>query len=210
MAAPSPSVWKRKEPSQPRAKHTVACLLEAATQILAREGEAGLTTNRVAQRAGCSIGTLYQYFRNREAIQMAIFLRESEAVSLSIRHALGEVNPAGDAAMVRHVVGILITAFKARWPARRMYAAMMAQAASLDGPETPIGIVARSVLEARSRSDYGRRHPLNESEVFVLTRAIRGILQGALSEDTSHVGEHEFEEAMVRLITGFLRPACGH
>ena len=70
----------RKTPSQTRALRTVDTLFEAATRILASEGEAGFTTNRIAERAGFSIGTLYQYFPSKEAIVVALVRRHRERV----------------------------------------------------------------------------------------------------------------------------------
>ena len=52
---------KRKNPTQARAQQTVGTILDAAAQILQTEGEAHFNTNRVAEKAGFSIGTLYQY-----------------------------------------------------------------------------------------------------------------------------------------------------
>jgi AcrR family transcriptional regulator len=58
----------RKQPLQARSAGLVATILEAATQVLAQEGAARFTTARVAERAGVSIGSLYQYFPNKAAI----------------------------------------------------------------------------------------------------------------------------------------------
>jgi AcrR family transcriptional regulator len=62
----------RWAPRQSRSKDTVAAILEATTQILIERGSAGLTTNHVAARAGVSIGTLYQYFSNKQDLVMAV------------------------------------------------------------------------------------------------------------------------------------------
>ncbi|HLK25692.1 MAG TPA: helix-turn-helix domain-containing protein [Caulobacteraceae bacterium] len=67
---------QRRSPKQARAKATVAAILEAAAQILERRGADGLTTNGVAERAGVSIGTLYQYFPDKHAILIAAAKRE--------------------------------------------------------------------------------------------------------------------------------------
>src|ERR1700739_199748 len=82
MAAPRESVDDplRKKPSRTRAMRTVDTLCEAATRILASEGEAGFTTNRIAERAGFSIGTLYQYFPSKEAIVVALVRRHRDRV----------------------------------------------------------------------------------------------------------------------------------
>jgi AcrR family transcriptional regulator len=62
----------RKLPVQGRSKATRSAILEAATQILARGGLPAYTTNAVAQRAGVSIGSFYQYFPNKDALMMAL------------------------------------------------------------------------------------------------------------------------------------------
>lgn len=64
----TPQVSSRKEPKQSRSAELVATILEAATQVLAKEGATRFTTGRVAERAGISIGSLYQYFPNKAAI----------------------------------------------------------------------------------------------------------------------------------------------
>ncbi len=64
----SPRISSRKQPQQNRSNELVATLLQAATQVLAKEGAARFTTARVAERAGVSIGSLYQYFPNKAAI----------------------------------------------------------------------------------------------------------------------------------------------
>ncbi|MGO8656945.1 TetR/AcrR family transcriptional regulator, partial [Rhizobium ruizarguesonis] len=58
----------RKQPKQARSAELVAAILDAAAQVLAREGAQRFTTARVAERAGVSIGSLYQYFPNKAAI----------------------------------------------------------------------------------------------------------------------------------------------
>lgn len=62
----------RKLPKQARSGATVEAILEAAAQIFERRGYAAGTTNRIAERAGVSIGSLYQYFPNEDAILVAL------------------------------------------------------------------------------------------------------------------------------------------
>ncbi|RLM48865.1 TetR family transcriptional regulator, partial [Halobellus sp. Atlit-31R] len=66
----------RRVPSQARSEQTIQVIFEATAQVLNEHGEAALTTNRIAQRAGVSIGTLYQYFDSKEAIVHAMLARE--------------------------------------------------------------------------------------------------------------------------------------
>lgn len=62
----------RKEPKQARSRVTVEAIVEAGARILAEEGWAGFTTNRIADVAGVSIGSLYQYFPDKLALVDAI------------------------------------------------------------------------------------------------------------------------------------------
>jgi AcrR family transcriptional regulator len=61
-------ISSRKRPKQARSTELVAAILEAAAQVLAKEGASRFTTARVAERAGVSVGSVYQYFPNKAAI----------------------------------------------------------------------------------------------------------------------------------------------
>lgn len=74
---PRPSLKPRKIPAQGRSSQTVEAILEAAARILETRGLAGYTTNAVAERAGVSIGSLYQYFPNKDALTAALIERET-------------------------------------------------------------------------------------------------------------------------------------
>jgi AcrR family transcriptional regulator len=62
----------RKRPRQQRSQDTYEAILDAAVQLFERDGYAAATTNRIAERAGVSIGSLYQYFPNKEALLYAL------------------------------------------------------------------------------------------------------------------------------------------
>jgi AcrR family transcriptional regulator len=68
--------YLRKRPRQARSQSTFDAIVEAAARILAEDGGRRLTTNRIAARAGVSVGSLYQYFPDRRAIVRALLERE--------------------------------------------------------------------------------------------------------------------------------------
>lgn len=74
----------RKRPAQARSAETVAAIVEAAARILEDKGFRGYNTNDVAARAGVSIGSLYQYFPNKDAITKALLRRETEPLSAAL------------------------------------------------------------------------------------------------------------------------------
>src|ERR1700689_3550935 len=65
----------RRAPVQERAQVTVEAMLDATIKLLKREGASSITTNRIAETAGLSIGSLYQYFPNKRAIFLALHER---------------------------------------------------------------------------------------------------------------------------------------
>lgn len=89
MAAKPASSEPRKTPRQTRAVATVAAILEAAARIIEESGLAAFNTNRTAERAGVSIGSLYQYFPTKEAILSELIRRERSALLVGVKAAAG-------------------------------------------------------------------------------------------------------------------------
>ncbi|WP_097303481.1 TetR family transcriptional regulator [Pseudomonas chlororaphis] len=90
----TPQVSSRKAPKQARSTELVAAILEAATQVLAREGAQRFTTARVAEKAGVSIGSLYQYFPNKAAILFRLQSDEWQQTTQLLRSILEDLGKA--------------------------------------------------------------------------------------------------------------------
>ncbi|MGA0604244.1 TetR family transcriptional regulator [Caulobacter sp. KR2-114] len=90
-ARASPSISTRKQPSQARSAGLVEAVLQAAVQVLAEEGAARFTTARVAERAGVSVGSLYQYFPNKAAILFRLQADEWRETTAMLRAILEDV-----------------------------------------------------------------------------------------------------------------------
>ena len=88
---PSASISSRKQPRQARSAGLVAAILEAAAQVLARDGAQRFTTARVAEKAGVSVGSLYQYFPNKAAILFRLQSDEWRQTSELLRVILEDV-----------------------------------------------------------------------------------------------------------------------
>ena len=80
----------RRSPRQLRARQTVEAILEAVIRLLKREGFAALTTNRIAEVAGVSIGSVYQYFPDKRAIFIALHQRHIEQIDRLVEAKLFE------------------------------------------------------------------------------------------------------------------------
>jgi AcrR family transcriptional regulator len=81
-------VTPRKLPRQARARATIDAIIEASIQLLLAHGYAHFTTARVAERAGVSVGSLYQYFPNKAALAAAVIDRCCEAFIADLEQAL--------------------------------------------------------------------------------------------------------------------------
>ena len=89
-----PQISSRKQPKQARASDLVAAVLEAAIQVLRVEGAARFTTARVAERAGVSVGSVYQYFPNKAAILFRLQSDEWRETSALMREILEDASRA--------------------------------------------------------------------------------------------------------------------
>ena len=176
----------RRSPSQPRARASVDAILEAATRIL----EAGetFTTNHVAELAGVSVGTLYQYFRDRDAIIDALGARERAAMHLATLAAVAEgVDP--DRAAIRAQLG----AFNGRRGARRAVLEHI-----LRDPVRP-GMADK--VDEETAALIGDR--VKRVNAFVVSRAVMGVVRAAVLEDSPLLGTPDLENALVRLVRGY-------
>ena len=90
MARPAPAALKpRKSPRQARSAVTVVAIHTAAIQVLLSEGVGRMTTTRVAERAGVSVGTMYQYYPHKEALMFAIIDRHIGSIMDAMLTAAG-------------------------------------------------------------------------------------------------------------------------
>ncbi|MES2033292.1 MAG: helix-turn-helix domain-containing protein [Pseudomonadota bacterium] len=180
------AVYARRSPRQPRSRATVDAILEAATRIL----EAGetFTTNHTAERAGVSVGTLYQYFPDKTAILHALGARERAAIALATQAAIAE-----GADPVRAAIRAQLAAFDGRHAARRAVLETI-----LRDPETP-GMSAEVDAGVQPFMRPGEQ----TIHAFVLSRAIMGVVRAAVLEGSPLLGTPDLEEALVRLARGY-------
>ena len=81
MTRPAPALLKpRKTPRQSRSAATIEAIHAATIQVLLAEGVGRLTTTRVAERAGVSVGTMYQYYPHKQALLFAIVERQLQSI----------------------------------------------------------------------------------------------------------------------------------
>jgi AcrR family transcriptional regulator len=103
----------RRRPVQQRAQVTVDAMLDAAVKLLKREGALSITTNRIAETAGVSIGSVYQYFPNKQAIFIALHERHIGQVDRVIQRRMIESEDATLEELIASLIDGMIEAHTA-------------------------------------------------------------------------------------------------
>ncbi len=193
---PLPPDLDRRIPRQQRAQASCAAIFSATERILQRDGLAGLSTNRIAEQAGVSIGTLYQYFPHKQAVLLEMGQRDIAQARLAVAAALA-VAPPGEVASA--VARALVGHFAGRCQLRRV----LAETVFSPGlhPELAVALTAAMQPLARQATSPAR--------LFVLTRAVMGVLHGAVMAAEAPATA-VLEAELLALVRGFLaQPDAG-
>lgn len=196
-------------PRQERAQHKVELILEAAMRLLAKGGFAALTTNAVAETAGVSIGTLYQYFSNKEAILDALAEREMAQLSQGVLNVLKTRDIMPPIERVARVVRVVTSSYGGRHQVHRL---VMEHSFRRGGArlEPLIQQIVAFLASDGPLAGDGRASPLTHAEAFVLTNAFVGVMRAMISQQAlATLPQEEIEEALGRLIVTFAGHEAG-
>ncbi|ACL94424.1 TetR/AcrR family transcriptional regulator [Caulobacter vibrioides] len=186
----------RRTPRQPRSEATVEAILEAAFQLLEQGGVRALTTNHIAERAGVSVGTLYQYFKGKQAILAALAQRQAAAARDRIA-AIVIDGPRISA--VRMIVRTLATAFEGAPATRRALLDAFAGEAG-DAAVMRHHRLFFDAIAGKARFDFD----MTPEAGFVLTHAVIGLLRAATIETELALDPQRLEDELVRLMEGYI------
>lgn len=195
MATAKKARVARRKPKQARAVATRDLIFEATAQILEREGEAALNTNRIAERAGLSVGTIYQYFPDKTAILVA--MAEAEQARNAAENARIARRGVANDEMLRLSIRHLIKTLEGRPATRR--AVVKAIMAHVDA-----GALGREI--DRTAFLLPMQRGFSRLDAFVMTRAVVGVVRAGVLEGFAGLTKPEFEDALMRLVRGY-RPA---
>jgi AcrR family transcriptional regulator len=202
--------WEpRKSPVQARSAASVDAIIEATIQVLLKVGKERLTTTRVAERAGVSVGTLYQYFPNKSALLRAVLRRHFDQVLAAVEQACREQH----GHTVEQMATALISAFlEAKMREPQTSVALYSVSADVDGAKIVKQMVARSNQAIVAMLATARK-PLTKDPQLVA-----GLLQGAMSGTSRQLlesGDPEKHFATLRdelicLATAYLQARVAH
>ncbi|QTD44488.1 TetR/AcrR family transcriptional regulator [Ottowia testudinis] len=205
---------QRRQPAQARSRATAEVVLQAVRLVLVQDGVERLTTNRVAEVAGVSIGSLYQYFDSREALLAAVVeafradgVRRLDEV---LHEALGAPQPVE--ITVAAYVNTYVDAFGGQRDAQDLAVARLAWSASFSAPRLASVRAASERLaafvEALASSPAGRAQgllPPSPSQLFLLSRGLMGAVGAAVLEQSPLLASAAFRTELAALCLKVLR-----
>lgn len=200
-----PASPNRRKPKQQRAIATVEAVLDAAVRILKREGASSLTTNRIAEVAGVSIGSVYQYFPDKAAIFSALHRRHVQEIDAVIERTLVAHASSPLPTWVAAIVDAMLDAH-ATDPV--LYQALMERVThrTADTGEFPLRMHAPFRLALASRThEIGRRRNLDRT-AFVVVHMVDALTHGILLRRPRALSVDEARRETIAAILDYLRP----
>lgn len=197
----------RKMASQARSRATVDALVEATARILVGEGFDKASTNRIAEVAGVSIGSLYQYFPGKEALVAAVAERHQQEIMRTVRGELKNIQEKAVEQGIRRIVAAAVKAHRIDPRLHRVIAEQTPRVGELEELEVfsrENYTLFRSYLE--SHRDELRVDDL-ELASFVCVTSIEALTHNAVLH-YPELFSGEAMEALIdegaRLVTGYL------
>jgi AcrR family transcriptional regulator len=193
----------RKTPVQTRAAVTVGAISEATIQVLLSDGGHRLTTTRVAARAGVSVGTLYQYYPNKQSLLFAVLADHLEKIAVAVETACAQARHKPLADMVRVVVEAFVDAKMERTD---ISLALYQFAADVGGPALVkrVGLRARKALEGMLQTAPDIESPPDKFAIEIMFAAMAGATRQVLESGASPVMIRNLRRHLVVLCQSYM------
>ena len=186
----------RREPKQRRSRQTVDDVLQAVQLVVKRHGTQAITTNRIAEAAGVSIGSLYQYFPDKRAIFTALHARHVDDVRRAIEQTTAAYPSAPLGEFARELVQGLMNV--------HIDVAELHEIVSSAVPENALGFkkaLRNTFDKMMSRIDQ-ERYSVDETErmLFVLPRMVESLVHGAAQQGRGALSRNGAESEAIRTV----------
>jgi AcrR family transcriptional regulator len=197
----------RREPKQRRSRETVEAVLEAVYRVLKRHGVEAITTNRIAEAAGVSIGSLYQYFPDKRAIFTALHDRHVDGVRDVIERTMADCTSASLVDFTRELVEGLANVHTEDAELHEIVSGVV--------PEGAHGF--KSALQASfeqviSRAEQDRYTPDEAKRIlFVLPHMVEALVHGVANQNGAVISRNAAKDEAIRTVLVYLNSCqAGH
>lgn len=207
-SARAPSLVRRKVPRQRRGEITVQSILEATLKVAEVEGFRNLNSRQIAQRAGVSVGSLYQYFPTIESILLAIYEETAGKVNKKFRTSMLDVMHAKEDVVGKKILSLLLKEYEANQ--------LVLHRMALDVPQltlAPGTATLERLLGADLRVFLLQFRQLTDKDidgiVFFLEIVIVSSIRGYI-ERKPPISRNQFIDDLVRITAGFVQLRHGN
>jgi len=193
----------RREPTQPRARETIETILEGALRVLKHDGWTGFTTNSVAQSSGVSVGSLYQYFANKDEIAVALVDKHYRTLKAEVACELRDGILSRDPGIIALAVNRFTNALTAH---DGLYFTIMQELAS-PAKERIAKIFDETVTFLAFTFLIGKdslRHDVSTNTAFVVTQAVEGVLAAAHSRRMPPEQIQQIQAELAMMVTKYI------
>lgn len=199
---PKPIATARKHPKQERSQITVQAILTATAHILTEKGYDQFTTNRVAELAGVSIGSLYQYFPNKESLLFALGAHHANEMAQVAQHSLENLDDRTILEVLQQVVRAAIAAHGVNPKLHRVLHEQVPRSEIMRQiDDAKMETMLRSFLAKRS----DELKPQNlDLTVFIVGRMIKALVYGAIIDRPEFLNGGELEQEMMTMLSLYL------
>lgn len=196
----------RKAPKQDRSREMVEAILAASARVFVKQGYAHATTNKIAEAAGVSVGSLYQYFPSKDAIAVELLRRYRERLLALVEAGLGEADAETFPAAVRALVAALLRAEGINPALHRVLIEQVLRTnarAELIGFEEKLESIVAAAL-VRGKVGVPDAHLAS----FVVVRVVLAMVHAAVV-DRPAMNEPALADELTHLVLRYLEPRSG-
>jgi len=199
-----PNYKPRKRPQQARSSVTYDAILDAAAQVLTNEGYVAANTNKIAERAGVSIGSVYEYFPSKESIFAALIERTDLATADVVIQHLNDTSKLSPREFLRAVLNSRIAAALAHPELESTLRAEIPASLFYEQDQITLERFAAAVMDFTSKNqDHIRLRNLEvalEFGTLVVESTVRAFSRSSPNRLANQEFVHEFEDMMLRYI----------
>jgi AcrR family transcriptional regulator len=195
---------KRRAPRQDRSLQKVELMFEATTRLLEQLEPAQISTNAIAKLAGVSIGTLYQYFPDKDTLFQALLRRELGGLKARVLDVM-QNPPSRPGSRIAGVLGAVLDAYGGRKAAHQRLMRYSLERGSTGLLQPMLERLVASLSTQGVAGDGASVPPLSATDAFVLTHAVAGVTRAAVAAHAAGTLDRDaLEDSLTRLVLGFV------
>ena len=200
----------RKRPNQSRSRALVDAVAQACLHILDKEGEGALTVARIAEVSGAAVGSIYQYFPNKDAIVAMLYERlldEESGQLLGMREKLAAVSlPAALREILANIIRVELRLFKLNQSFHLRHHAALHLGMWRSPYRTAGEFIEATWLPLLQMRAHEISTPHPEMAAYLLGQGLRGVMRSALEDIPEQLESPAFLDSLVAMAVGCLRP----